>query len=61
MAAAQRKTAGIVKTVFENFERFKKMHKAFHELQPETMISRGRAAPLHTGAERYDRERGWMH
>jgi TRAP transporter TAXI family solute receptor len=52
---------GIVKTVFENFERFKRMHKAFHELQPEKMIRRGLAAPLHKGAERYYRERGWMH
>jgi len=52
---------GIVKTVFENFERFKRMHKAFHELQPGKMISRGLAAPLHKGAERYYRERGWMH
>ena len=52
---------GIVKTIFDDFERFKRMHKAFHELQPETMISRGLAAPLHKGAERYYRERGWMH
>ena len=50
----------IVKTVFENFERFKRMHKAFYELQPETMISKGLAAPLHKGAERYYRERGWI-
>lgn len=51
---------GIVKTIFENFDRFKRMHKVFQDLQPERMITEGLAAPLHKGAERYYRERGWM-
>jgi len=50
----------IVRTVFENLDRFKRMHKAFHELDPKTMISNGLAAPLHAGAERYYREQGWL-
>lgn len=51
---------GIVKTVFENFDRFKRMHKVFAGLKPERMIKEGLAAPLHEGALRYYRERGWM-
>lgn len=50
----------IVKTIFENFDRFKRMHKAFHALEPAQMIRQGLAAPLHRGAERYYRERGWI-
>lgn len=50
----------IVKTIFENFDRFQRMHKAFHDLKPEAMISKGLAAPLHKGAERYYREKGWI-
>lgn len=49
-----------VQTVFENLDRFKRMHKAFQGLKPETMISKGLAAPLHKGAERYYREQGWI-
>jgi len=50
----------VVKTVFEKFDRFKRTHKAFQGLEPEAMISKGLAAPLHKGAIRYYRERGWM-
>lgn len=49
----------VVKTVFENLDRFKRTHKAFRNLLPEEMISNGLAAPLHPGAERYYREMGW--
>jgi hypothetical protein len=50
----------LVKTVFENIDRFKRMHRAFHDLNPAAMISRGLAAPLHPGAERYYRQMGWL-
>lgn len=50
----------IVKTLFENLDRFKRMHKAFDNLEPKSMISSGLAASLHKGAERYYRERGWI-
>jgi len=50
----------VVKSVFENFERFKRLHPAFAHLKPEDMISKGLSAPLHEGAVRYYKERGWM-
>jgi TRAP transporter TAXI family solute receptor len=50
----------VVKTVFANLDRFKRMHMAFHDLLPEAMVSKGLAAPLHPGAERYYKEMGWI-
>jgi TRAP transporter TAXI family solute receptor len=50
----------VVKAVFENFDRFKSLHPAFANLQEEEMISDGLSAPLHEGAARYYRERGWI-
>ncbi|MFI4927797.1 MAG: TAXI family TRAP transporter solute-binding subunit [Burkholderiales bacterium] len=50
----------ITKAVFENFDEFKKLHPAFAHLDPKTMISTGLTAPLHEGALRYYREKGWM-
>lgn len=49
----------LVKAVFDNLERFKLLHPAFAELQEAEMISSGLSAPLHEGALRYYRERGW--
>lgn len=49
-----------VKAVFENFDRFKRLHPAFENLDEASMISDGLTAPLHEGAERYYRERGWI-
>ena len=51
---------GIVKTLFENFDTFRRMHRVFGGLEPEKMIREGLSAPLHKGAERYYRERGWI-
>lgn len=50
----------VVKTVFDNFDRFKALHPAFAPLTHEEMITEGNSAPLHPGAERYYRERGWI-
>ena len=50
----------VVKTVFENFERFKKFHPAFANLVREDMIKNGLSAPLHDGAIKYYKEQGWM-
>ncbi|TCD16682.1 TAXI family TRAP transporter solute-binding subunit [Oricola cellulosilytica] len=50
----------VVKAVFDNFDRFKKLHPAFENLTEEQMIKDGLSAPLHAGAERYYKERGWM-
>lgn len=50
----------LVKAIFENFDDFQKLHPAFESLKPEEMISDGLSAPLHAGAERYYKEKGWM-
>ncbi len=50
----------LVKSIFENFEDFKKLHPAFGRLTEEQMIKDGLSAPLHPGAEKYYKERGWM-
>ncbi|MBM9595879.1 TAXI family TRAP transporter solute-binding subunit [Roseitranquillus sediminis] len=50
----------VVSAVFDNFDRFKSLHPAFENLQPEDMVSEGLSAPLHPGAERYYREQGWI-
>ena len=48
----------VVKTVFENLDRFRTMHPAFRSLQPQEML-KGLSAPLHPGALRYYKEKGW--
>ncbi len=50
----------IVKAVFDNFDRFKQLHPAFANLKEADMLTAGNSAPLHAGAVRYYRERGWM-
>ncbi|MGB1239456.1 MAG: TAXI family TRAP transporter solute-binding subunit [Pseudomonadales bacterium] len=50
----------MVKAVFENFDRFKRLHPAFARLNEKEMISVGLSAPLHEGAVRYYKERGWL-
>jgi hypothetical protein len=50
----------LVKAVFDNFEDFKKLHPAFANLKESEMIKDGLSAPLHPGAEKYYKERGWM-
>jgi TRAP transporter TAXI family solute receptor len=50
----------ITKAVFENFDRFKKMHPAFENLKEEDMIKNNLSAPLHDGAVKYYKEKGWM-
>lgn len=50
----------MVKAVFENFEDFKKLHPAFANLDPKSMIKDGLSAPLHNGAVKYYKEKGWM-
>lgn len=50
----------IVKAVFDNFDRFKKMHPAFGNLTEANMIKNNLSAPLHDGAAKYYKEKGWM-
>lgn len=49
-----------VKAVFDDFNRFKRLHPAFENLNEEDMIADGLTAPLHDGAKRYYVERGWI-
>ena len=50
----------VVKAVFENFDDFKKLHPAFANLTEQEMITNAISAPLHAGAIKYYKERGWM-
>ena len=50
----------VVKAVFDNIDQFKKLHPAFANLEPEQMIKDSLSAPIHDGALRYYKERGWM-
>jgi TRAP transporter TAXI family solute receptor len=50
----------VVKAVFDNFDEFKRLHPALAHLKPEDMIKDGLSAPLHDGAARYYREKGWI-
>lgn len=50
----------VVKSVFENFDDFKKLHPAFANLNPEEMATAGLSAPLHDGAAKFYKEQGWI-
>jgi TRAP transporter TAXI family solute receptor len=50
----------VVKAVFDNFDEFKKLHPALAALTPEQMVKDGLSAPLHEGAARYYKEKGWL-
>jgi len=50
----------VVSGVFDNFEDFKKLHPAFANLTPEEMATAGLSAPLHAGAAKYYKEKGWI-
>ena len=49
-----------VKAVFDNLDEFKKLHPALAILNPQSMIKDGLSAPLHDGAAKYYREKGWL-
>ena len=50
----------LVKATFENFDDFKKLHPAFAHLDPRDMVKNGLSAPVHDGAAKYYKEKGWM-
>jgi TRAP transporter TAXI family solute receptor len=50
----------VVKAVFDNFDEFKKLHPALANLDPKHMAADGLSAPLHEGAARFYREKGWI-
>jgi hypothetical protein len=49
----------VVKAVFDNFDEFKKLHPAFANLDPKNMVKDGLSAPVHDGAAKYYKEKGW--
>jgi TRAP transporter TAXI family solute receptor len=59
-ATSEDRVYQVVKAVFDHFDEFKRLHPALANLTPEGMIRDGLSAPLHPGAVRYYRERGWL-
>ncbi|MDO4697552.1 MAG: TAXI family TRAP transporter solute-binding subunit [Pasteurellaceae bacterium] len=57
---SEEKVYAVVKAVFDNFDRFKRLHPAFENLKQEEMIKNALSAPLHDGAVRYYKEKGWI-
>jgi TRAP transporter TAXI family solute receptor len=50
----------ITKALFENIDDFRRLHPDFATLLPHDMVSGGRVVPVHAGAARYYRARGWL-
>jgi TRAP transporter TAXI family solute receptor len=50
----------VVKAVFDNFDQFRRLHPAFANLNEQEMIKDSLSAPVHAGAAKYYKERGWM-
>lgn len=50
----------VTKAVFDNFDEFKALHPALAHLDPAKMVADGLSAPLHPGAAKYYKEKGWL-
>lgn len=50
----------ITRAVFDNFDAFRRLHPAFETLSVADMVQSSGRAPIHAGAVRYYRERGWL-
>lgn len=50
----------VVRAVFDNIDEFRKLHPSFAHLDPARMTRDGLSAPLHPGAAKYYREKGWI-
>ncbi|WP_412072764.1 TAXI family TRAP transporter solute-binding subunit [Solemya velum gill symbiont] len=50
----------VAKETMLNIEQFRKLHPAFANLDPKTMVTDGLSAPLHPGAEKAYKELGLM-
>jgi len=50
----------VVKAAFDNLEELKTLHPTLAKLDPKRMIGEGLTAPLHPGAVRYYKEKGWL-
>jgi len=50
----------ITKAVFDNIDDFRRLHPVFVMLSLTDMVPAASRAPVHAGAARYYRERGWL-
>ena len=50
----------ITKALFENIDDFRRLHPDFATLVPHDMVPGSAEVPVHPGAARYYRERGWL-
>jgi uncharacterized protein len=58
-AVSEQAVYDLTKTVFERLDEVRNSHAAFRHLKPEEMLG-GLSAPLHPGAEKYYKEKGWL-
>ncbi|SLN44781.1 NMT1/THI5 like protein [Roseovarius litorisediminis] len=59
-AVSEEAVYAVVAAVFNNFDDFRKLHPAFANLKAEEMATAGLSAPLHPGAAKYYKEKGWI-
>lgn len=50
----------LLQGVFDHFDDYRRLHPAFAKLDPQAMAQASPGIPLHPGAARYYRERGWL-
>ena len=50
----------ITRAVFNHFDAFRRLHPAFETLSVADMVQSSGRVPVHAGALRYYRERGWL-
>jgi TRAP transporter TAXI family solute receptor len=50
----------VVKSIFGNIEELKGLNPSLARLDPRKMISEGLVAPIHPGAMRFYKEKGWL-
>ena len=58
-AVPQKTVYEVTRAVMENIKDFRKLHPAFRNLNAKDMISNGLSAPIHAGAMKYYKEKGW--
>ncbi|KAA3630332.1 MAG: C4-dicarboxylate ABC transporter substrate-binding protein [Proteobacteria bacterium] len=56
--ASEQMIYDVTKIIFENIDELRASHAAFKNLEPQEMLG-GLSAPLHPGAAKYYKERGW--
>ena len=59
-APAEKVVYWVVKSVFDNFDSFRKLPPAFANLHKKAMSKDGLSAPLHDGAAKFYKEVGLM-